>query len=71
MVRDNQVDNLLLSIICKDFWLQGNMRRNENSKDVLRLERRSFYLRVYYSMPNPVKEPILEQLVQFLGITSK
>jgi hypothetical protein len=30
-----------------------------------------FWLRVYYSMTNPVKEPILEQLVQFLGINIK
>jgi len=26
---------------------------------------------LYYSFPNPVKEPILKQLVQFLGINIK
>jgi hypothetical protein len=47
------------------------MWRNENARDVLRLERRYFWSRVYYSMTNPVKEPILEQLVQFLGVNIK
>jgi hypothetical protein len=47
------------------------MWRNENARDVLRLERRYFWPRVYYSMTNPVKEPILELLVQFLGINIK
>jgi hypothetical protein len=47
------------------------MWRNENARDVLRLERRSFWSRVYYSMTNLVKEPNLEQLVQFLGINIK
>jgi hypothetical protein len=71
MVRDNRVDNLWPSIICRDFWLQGNMRRNENYRDVERLEGGSLWLRVYYSMNNLVKSPILEQLVQFLGINIK
>jgi hypothetical protein len=48
------------------------MWRNENARDVLRrLERGSFWSRVHYSMANPIKEPILEQLVQFLGINIK
>jgi hypothetical protein len=54
-----------------DFWLQGNMSRNENARDVLRLEGGSLWPRVYYSMTNLVKKPILEQLVQFLGINIK
>jgi hypothetical protein len=53
MVRDKWVDNLFPSIICRDFWFQGYMRRNENYKDILRLEGRSLWLRVYYSVPNP------------------
>jgi hypothetical protein len=47
------------------------MWRNKNARDIQRLERRSFWPRVYYSMTNLVKEPILEQLVQFLGINIK
>jgi hypothetical protein len=42
-----------------------------NNMVVLRLEGRSLWSRLYYSFPNPVKEPILEQLVQFLGINIK
>jgi hypothetical protein len=45
------------------------MRRHRNTRDVLRLEGRSLWSRLYYSFPNPVKEPSLEQLVQFLGIS--
>jgi len=71
MVRDYQIDNLLPFIIRKDFWLQGYVRRHGNTRDVLRLEGRSFWSRLYYSLPNPVKEPNLEQLVQFLGVNIK
>jgi hypothetical protein len=71
MVRDNRVDNIIPSIIFRDFWLQGYIRRHRNTRDVLRLEGRSLWSRVYYSFPNPVKEPKLEQLVQFLGINIK
>jgi hypothetical protein len=71
MVRDSQFDDLLPSIIYGDFWLQGHMWRNMNARDVLKLERGSFWLSVYYSMTNPFKEPILEPLVQFLGINIK
>jgi hypothetical protein len=72
MVRDKWVDNLLPSIICGKFQLQGHMWRNGNTMDVLsRLERRYFWSRVHYSMTNPIKEPILEQLVQFFRIGVK
>jgi hypothetical protein len=47
------------------------MRRNTNAKDILRLEGVSLWSRLYYSFPDPVKEPILEQLVQFMGINIK
>jgi hypothetical protein len=48
------------------------MWRNMNARDVLRrMERRYFWSRVHYSMTNPIKEPILEQLVQFLRINIK
>jgi hypothetical protein len=71
MVRDNRIDNLLPSIICRDFWLQGHMRRHMNTRDILRLEGRSLWSGLYYSFPNPVEEPSLEQLVQFLGVNIK
>ena len=71
MVRDSRVDNLFPSIICRDLWLQGHVRRHKNSKDVLRLEGGSLWSRLYYSLLDLVKEPNLEQLVQFLGINIK
>ena len=71
MVRDSRVDNLLPSIICRDFWLHGHMRRHRNTRDVLRLEGGSLWSRLYYSLPDLVKEHNLEQLVQFLGIKIK
>jgi hypothetical protein len=40
--------------------------------DILRrLKKGSFWSRVQYSMANPIKEPILEQPVQFLRINVK
>jgi hypothetical protein len=33
------------------------------------LERGSLYSRVHYPMANPIKEPSLEQLVQFLRVS--
>jgi hypothetical protein len=72
MVRDRNFDDLLPSIICGNFWLQGHTWRNGNVKDVLRrLERRYFWSRVHYSMTNIVKEPSLEQLVQLFRINIK
>jgi hypothetical protein len=47
------------------------MWRNGNARDVMRMEMRSFWPRVNYSMTNLVKKPILEQFVQFLGINIK
>jgi hypothetical protein len=47
------------------------MRRHMNTRDVLRLKGRSLWSRLYYSLPDPVKEPNLEQLVQFLGVNIK
>jgi hypothetical protein len=48
------------------------MWRNENVGDILRrLERGYFWSRVHYPMANPIKEPILEQLVQFLWVNVK
>jgi hypothetical protein len=47
------------------------MKRNKNASDVLRLEGGSLWSRLHYSLPDPVKEPNLEQLVQFLGINLK
>jgi hypothetical protein len=47
------------------------MRRNENARDVMRLEGGSLWSRVYYSMTNLVKESNLEQMVQLLGINIK
>jgi hypothetical protein len=72
MVRDRLVDNLLPTVICGDFGLQRHMWRNENARDILRrLERGYFWSRVHYPMANPIKEPILEQLVQFLRVNVK
>jgi hypothetical protein len=72
MVRDRMVDDLLPSIICEDFLLQRHMWRNGNTRDILRrLERECLWLRVHYSMENPIKEPILEQLIQLLRINVK
>jgi hypothetical protein len=69
MVREKMVDDLLPTIICGDFRLQRHMWRNENVGDILRrLEMGSFYLRVHYSIPNPIKEHNLEQLVQLLRV---
>jgi hypothetical protein len=47
------------------------MRRHMNTRDVLRLEGGYLWSRLYYSLPNLVEEPILKQLVQFLGINIK
>jgi hypothetical protein len=68
-------------------WMEGEMESTEpNKPDVLimgatsnnpmiigprQLEMRYLWSRVYYSMTNPIKEPNLEQLVQFLGINIK
>jgi hypothetical protein len=72
MVRERSVDDLLPTIICTDFMLQRHMWRNRNVRDILRrLERGSLYSTVHYSMANPIKEPNLEQLVQFLRISVK
>jgi hypothetical protein len=71
MVRDSRIDNLLTSIICRDLWFQGHMRRHRNTRDVLRLKGGSLWSRLYYSLLDPVKEPSLEQLVQFLGVNIK
>jgi hypothetical protein len=71
MVRDRMVDDLLPTIIFGDFRLQ-HMRMKENARDILRrLKRGSFWSRVHYPMANPIKKPILEQLVQFLRIIIK
>jgi hypothetical protein len=67
----NHIDNLLASIICRYFWLQGHMRMHMNTRDFLSLKGGSLWLRLYYSLPNPVKEPSLEQLVQFMGVNIK
>jgi hypothetical protein len=71
MVSDRLVDYLLSIIICGDFKMQRDMRMNENAEDILRMEKESFWLRVNYSMDNPIKEHILEQLVQFLRVIVK
>jgi hypothetical protein len=72
MLRDMLVDDLFPTIICGDFKLQRHMWRNANGRDILsRLKRGYFWSRVHYSMANLIKEPILEQLVQFLRINVK
>jgi hypothetical protein len=72
MVRDRLVDDLLPTIICGDFRLQRHMWRNENAWDILRrLERGYLWSIVHYSMANPVKEPNLKHLVQFLRVSVK
>jgi hypothetical protein len=72
MVRDRMVDDLLPTIICRDFRLQRHMWRNENARDILRrLERGYFWSRVHYPMSNPIKEPNFEKLVQFLRVNVK
>jgi hypothetical protein len=49
-----------------------NMWGNGNAMDVLRrMKRGRYWTRVNYSMENPIKEPILEKLVQFLRIDVK
>jgi hypothetical protein len=72
MERDRLVDDILTTIICEDFRILRHMWRNNNSRDISRrLERKSFWSRVNYSMANPIKEPNLEQLVQFLRVIVK
>jgi hypothetical protein len=72
MVRDKLVENILPTIICRDFRLQRHMWRNENAGNILRrMEMGYFWSRVHYPMANPIKEPILEQLVQFLRVNIK
>jgi hypothetical protein len=72
MVRDMMVDDLLPTLICGDFGLQRHMWRNKNAKDILRTMKRGyFWSRVHSPMTNPIKEPSLEQLVQFLRVNVK
>jgi hypothetical protein len=47
------------------------MRRHINTRDILRLEGRSLWSRLYYSFPSPVEEPKLKQLVQLLRFNIK
>jgi hypothetical protein len=42
-----------------------------DTRDILRLEGRSLWSRLYYSFPDLVKETNLEQLVQFLEVIIK
>jgi hypothetical protein len=72
MVRDKLVDDLFPTVIYREFRLQRHMWRNENAWDILRrLERGYFWSRVHYPMANPIKEPSLEHLVQFLQVNVK
>jgi hypothetical protein len=71
MVGDCRIDNLLPSIIFRNFWLHGYMRRHKNTRDILRLEGRPLWSRLNYPLPNPIEEPSLKQLVQLLGIDIK
>jgi hypothetical protein len=47
------------------------MMRHNNTRDVLRLEGRSLWSRMYYPLSDLVEEPNLKQLVQLLGINIK
>jgi hypothetical protein len=65
------IDDLLPSIIFRNFWLHGYMRRNMNTRDILRLEGRPLWSGLNYPFPNPIEEPNLKQMVQLLGVNIK
>jgi hypothetical protein len=71
-MRSSLVDNFFPTIISGRFRLHRYMWEYRDSRKIQRLLDRGYFLsRVQYSMVNPIKESILEKLVQFLRINTK
>jgi hypothetical protein len=63
MLGDCWVNNLLPSVILRNFRLQRNMRGNRDNKDIVGLEGRPLWSRLDYPLSNPIEKSSSKELV--------
>jgi hypothetical protein len=63
MVGDCWVNNLLPSIILRNFRLQRYMRGHRDTRNMLGMEGRPLWPRLDYPLSNPIEKSILKELV--------